>query len=96
MAKEVDIPGDEVKSLGSLLGQVLDHIDDSHNIAFDEQTVGQPMVAAARNFDRRWSDGRKNLTRQCKQLKEACDAIMKAFEDTDKQSTDTLKGDGGQ
>ncbi|MFI9048251.1 hypothetical protein [Streptomyces sp. NPDC053427] len=96
MAKEIEIPGDDVKSLGNLLGQVLDRIDRKDPLALDERAVGEPMVDAANEFDDRWNDGRKNLRRQCEQLKQACDQIMKAFEDADKETADTLKGDGQQ
>jgi hypothetical protein len=92
VAKEVDIPGTDVENLGNLLGQVIDAITKKHYIPFEEQSVGRPMVAAGQNFDGKWSDGRKNLQRQCQHLKEACDQIVKAFTDVDNQAADQLKG----
>ncbi|MEU5976850.1 hypothetical protein [Streptomyces sp. NPDC047315] len=93
---EIDMPGTEVQSMGELLGRVMDLIE-TRSAGFDAVAVGPPLAAAGSNFDDRWNDGRFQLKRECKTLKDGCEAIVKAFADADKEMASALKegGNGG-
>lgn len=50
---------------------------------------------AGDNFDRKWNDGRTQLKRNSKDLRDACEAIVKAFADADNQQASALDGNDG-
>ncbi|MGV9311639.1 hypothetical protein ACWDR0_05535 [Streptomyces sp. NPDC003691] len=91
---EIDVPGTEVEQMGQLLGRVMELVD-TRSAGFDAVAVGPPLAAAGARFDEAWDDGRFQLKRECKGLKEGCEAIVKGFADADKEMAASLKGDGG-
>ncbi|MFE3093031.1 hypothetical protein ACFXG1_04310 [Streptomyces sp. NPDC059248] len=91
---EIDMPGAEVERMAQLIGRVMELVD-TRSAGFDAVAVGPPLAAAGRDFDDAWSDGRFQLKRECKGLKEGCEAIVKGFADADREMAATLKGDGG-
>ncbi|MFF4252696.1 hypothetical protein [Streptomyces sp. NPDC001663] len=91
---EINMPGDEVERLGTLLRQVMDLIE-TRSSGFDADAVGRPLVDAGSNFDKKWNDGRTQLKRNSKDLREACEAIVKAFADADNQQASALDGNDG-
>ncbi|MEU9605580.1 hypothetical protein [Streptomyces sp. NPDC048057] len=90
---EIDMPGAEVESMGALLARVMELIE-TRASGFDAVAVGPPLAAAGREFDERWNDGRFQLKRECKALREGCEAIVKGFADADKEMASALKDDG--
>ncbi|KAK1177403.1 hypothetical protein B7755_004060 [Streptomyces sp. NBS 14/10] len=90
---EINVPGDEVERLGALLRRVTELID-TKTSGFDAADVGPPLAGSGANFDDEWKDGRFQVKRNTKDLKDACEAIIKAFADADNQQADALKGDG--
>ena len=92
MASDVYIPGDELTELSSLLGGVLNLIDTDRGAVATPEVVGWPMTRAAANFDDKWGDGRYQLRKESKALKEAADQILQAFGDADNQAADSLSG----
>ncbi|MFF3786198.1 hypothetical protein [Streptomyces sp. NPDC001933] len=92
---EIEMPGDEVQRLGELLGRVMDLID-TRPSGYDPEDVGPPLVRPGTNFDEQWKDGRVQVKRNSKDLKDACEAIVKAFADFDTKMGSSLKEDGGQ
>ncbi|MFJ1882428.1 MULTISPECIES: hypothetical protein [unclassified Streptomyces] len=92
---EIEMPGDEVQRLGELLGRVMDLID-TRPSGYDPEDVGPPLVRPGTNFDDAWKDGRVQLKRNSKDLKDACAAIVKAFEEFDTKMGSSLKEGGGK
>ncbi|MFG3296860.1 hypothetical protein ACGF3G_49840 [Streptomyces sp. NPDC048179] len=92
---EIEMPGDEVERLGQLLGRVMDLIE-TKPTGFNASDVGRPLVDAGSNFDKKWDDGRTQLKRNSKDLKDACEAIVKAFKDADDQQAAALDPDKKQ
>ncbi|MEV4426213.1 hypothetical protein ACN9M0_31210 [Streptomyces sp. R-07] len=90
---EIDMPGDEVERLGALLRRVVELIDTKPS-GFTAEDVGPPLARSGGNFDDEWNDGRTQVKRNTKDLTNACEAIVKAFDDFDRQMGDSLKGDG--
>ncbi|MFJ8111287.1 hypothetical protein [Streptomyces sp. NPDC096132] len=91
---EIDMPGDEVERLGALLRRVMDIID-TRPSGFDAAAVGPPLARSGGNFDKKWGDGRTQVKRNSKDLRDACEAIVKAFADADTQLAESLDGDDG-
>ncbi|MER5176958.1 hypothetical protein ABT009_01015 [Streptomyces sp. NPDC002896] len=91
---EIEMPGDEVERLGTLLRRVMELID-TKPAGFNAADVGPPLVRSGSNFDKKWNDGRTQVKRNSKDLKDACEAIVKAFADADNQQAQALKGDDG-
>ncbi|MFJ9627223.1 hypothetical protein ACIRU8_05900 [Streptomyces sp. NPDC101175] len=91
---EIDMPGDEVERLGQLLGRVMDLIE-TRSTGFNANDVGAPLVDAGSNFDKKWGDGRFQLKRNSKDLKDACEAIVKAFADADEKMGSQLTNTDG-
>ncbi|MEU2653741.1 hypothetical protein ABZ615_00285 [Streptomyces sp. NPDC007325] len=90
---EIEMPGDEVERLGGLLRRVVELID-TKPTGFTAEDVGPPLARSGGNFDEEWNDGRVQVKRNTKDLTDACEAIVKAFDDFDRQMGDSLKGDG--
>ncbi|MFD8013578.1 hypothetical protein [Streptomyces sp. NPDC058955] len=90
---EIEMPGDEVERLGGLLRRVVELID-TRPSGFTAEDVGPPLVRPGSNFDEQWNDGRTQVKRNTKDLQDACEAIVKAFDDFDRQMGESLKGDG--
>ncbi|MGW1024041.1 hypothetical protein ACWD4J_10015 [Streptomyces sp. NPDC002577] len=89
---EIEMPGDEVERLGTLLGRVVQLVE-TKPTGFNANDVGAPMVRSGSHFDDKWKDGRTQLKRNSKDLKDACEAIVKAFADADTQMGQSLDGD---
>ncbi|MEU9317363.1 hypothetical protein [Streptomyces sp. NPDC048295] len=92
---EIEMPGDEVQRLGELLGRVVDLID-TRPSGYNPADVGPPLVRPGTNFDDAWKDGRVQVKRNSKDLKEGCDAIVKAFAEFDTKMGSALKKGGSQ
>ncbi|MFJ2770615.1 hypothetical protein [Streptomyces sp. NPDC087300] len=91
---EIEMPGDEVERLGALLRQVMDLID-TKPTGFSAADVGPPLESSGTNFDDEWKDGRVQVKRNSKELRDACESIVKAFADFDDQMGASLKEGGG-
>lgn len=89
------MPGDEVQRLGELLGRVMNLID-TRPSGYNPEDVGPPLVRPGTNFDEQWRDGRVQVKRNSKDLKDACESIVKAFDDFDTKMGSSLKKGGGQ
>ncbi|MEU6196710.1 hypothetical protein [Streptomyces sp. NPDC047061] len=92
---EIDMPGDEVERLGTLLRRVTELIE-TRSTGFDADAVGRPLVDAGSHFDKKWGDGRTQLKRNSKDLQDACEAIVKAFADADEQMGSQLQNTDGK
>ncbi|MFE6495945.1 hypothetical protein [Streptomyces sp. NPDC057748] len=92
---EIEMPGDEVQRLGELLGRVMDLID-TRPSGYAPEDVGPPLVRPGTDFDEQWKDGRVQVKRNSKDLKDACEAIVKAFDEFDTKMGSSLKESGGQ
>ncbi|MEL5955760.1 hypothetical protein AADR41_13485 [Streptomyces sp. CLV115] len=90
---EIEMPGDEVQRLGELLGRVVDLID-TRPSGYDPEDVGPPLVRPGTNFDDAWKDGRVQVKRNSKDLKDGCAAIVKAFAEFDTEMGSSLKENG--
>ncbi|MFJ6655858.1 hypothetical protein ACIQNG_05755 [Streptomyces sp. NPDC091377] len=91
---EIFVPGDEVARVGVLLGRVMDLVD-TQNSGFDARAVGAPLVDAGMEFDRAWDDGRVQLKKNCRNLKDGCEAVVKSFADLDAEMGAALTDAGG-
>ncbi|MET9921959.1 hypothetical protein ABZZ04_33550 [Streptomyces sp. NPDC006435] len=91
---EIEMPGDEVQRLGELLGRVVELID-TRPSGYNPADVGPPLVRPGTDFDEAWKDGRVQVKRNSKDLKDGCDAIVKAFAEFDTGMGSSLK-EGGQ
>ncbi|MEU6357820.1 hypothetical protein ABZ896_52480 [Streptomyces sp. NPDC047072] len=89
---QINMPGEEVERLGVLLRRVIELIDTQAS-GFSPADVGLPLVRSGGEFDDRWNDGRFQLKRDSKDLKDACEAIVKAFADADQEMGRSLRGD---
>ncbi|MFJ2022323.1 hypothetical protein ACIODW_00740 [Streptomyces sp. NPDC087897] len=87
---EIEMPGDEVQRLGELLGRVVELID-TRPSGYNPADVGPPLVRPGSDFDDAWKDGRVQVKRNSKDLKDGCDAIVKAFAEFDAQMGSSLK-----
>lgn len=90
MASDIFIPGDALQQASDAMGRVLDHIIKTRGEADLGQVVGRPLRDAAENFEGRWSDGREQLRRECKKIREAIQKIEEGFMDTDNQAADSI------
>ncbi|WP_055526242.1 hypothetical protein [Streptomyces graminilatus] len=86
----IEIPGTELEEVRRTLGFVMDNIDiDSADIDFD-RALGRPLVDAARNFENRWSDGRIQIQRQAKVIRDGADDMVQQFTRTDNDAAANL------
>ncbi|UIX31052.1 hypothetical protein [Streptomyces sp. GQFP] len=92
---EIDMPGDEVARVRDLLGRVMELVETKAS-GFNAADVGPPLERSGDNFDKKWNDGRFQLKRNGKVLRDACEAIVKAFEDADRDMGQQLKEGNGQ
>ncbi|GGL11997.1 hypothetical protein Sme01_68480 [Sphaerisporangium melleum] len=91
MAK-IHIPGDELEAVSRSLGFVLDNIDTGTTGIDLDRAVGSGLVDEARNFERRWKDGRFQLRRQAEAIKKAVDQIVEKTKETDDEAVAHLEG----
>ncbi|MEU4172817.1 hypothetical protein AB0F46_38785 [Streptomyces sp. NPDC026665] len=91
MATDINIPGDELREAQNMLGFVHDLIDiDRHTFDFDAAFGRDLSRGAARHFEKKWDDGKKQLKRQVKGVREAIGSILDSFEQTDRDAVANL------
>ncbi|OJF13490.1 hypothetical protein [Couchioplanes caeruleus] len=95
MAADVNIPGDELKEAQDMLAFVHDFIDIGHH-TFDFDAAFGPELSrgSAQNFENKWEDGKHQLQRQVKELRDAIGSILDSFDKTDQDAAKSL--DAGQ
>ena len=90
---DIKIPGDDIESARDNMRQVLALFDSSNtaqaNIA---AAVGNDklVTGAAKDFDKRWKDGRKQLKDEGQSIIDALSKVIDTFTDTDNQIGDQL------
>lgn len=95
MASDVDIPGAVLEDAADNLRLALQHIDVSGGATFADfqnlgRVVGEPLHGSAAGFETRWTDGRKQLHRECEKIIDAIGKIVDAFQKTDDQAASGL------
>ncbi|TQJ47349.1 hypothetical protein OHU34_36550 [Streptomyces sp. NBC_00080] len=87
---DIFIPGTELDEVRRSLGTVMDNID-TGNAGIDfERALGSPLVDAARNFENRWVDGRTQVRREAKGIRDAAEDINDQFTQTDNDAAANL------
>jgi hypothetical protein len=98
---EIEIPGDELEHLVSLLPKIKDVLgaaDSADNVMkglFTGDSAGlgdQHLVAAIAHFHGRWSDGHYQVGKEVKSLKDAAQNVLDLFKQTDQNLTDSAHG----
>ncbi|WP_326550666.1 hypothetical protein [Micromonospora sp. NBC_01813] len=92
---QITVPGDELEEASQALARMLTFVEsgrDSDRFGGDiTEMFGPGRVAdAARGFDRRWDDGRFQLTRQTKDIRDSIDQILEGFARVDQDSASAL------
>ncbi|MFF3752467.1 hypothetical protein ACFYYH_18735 [Streptomyces sp. NPDC002018] len=88
---DIFVPGDELDDARQALGFVQDHIDIGHHtFDFDKAFGPELSRGSAQNFENKWDDGKKQLIKQVKGIKEAMDQIMDSFTKTDQDAASNL------
>ncbi|MGW5498742.1 hypothetical protein [Streptomyces olivaceoviridis] len=85
---DISIPGDDIESARDNMRQVMDLFDSSATSAAGLSAAlgGDRLVlGAARDFDKRWSDGRTQLRNEGKSIIDALTKVLDTFTDTDNQ-----------
>lgn len=90
MASDIVVPGEDLERASEGIGRMLQHIDTTRGPADLRSVVGDPVSDAADHFESRWSDGRAQLHREGKEIREAIQKVIDAFVDTDNQAGDSL------
>ena len=95
MAEDVNIPGDELKQAQEMLTFVHDFIDIGHHTFDFDAAFGRGRLrGSAQHFEDKWEDGRFQLKRQIKGIRDAVGSILDSFEKTDQDAVQNL--DDGQ
>ncbi|MFD0310048.1 hypothetical protein [Streptomyces sp. NPDC127119] len=87
---DIFIPGTELDEVRRSLGIVMDNIDIGNAGIDFERALGYPLVDAARNFEDRWSDGRTQVRREAKGIRDAAENINDQFTRTDNDAAANL------
>ena len=96
MASEVNIPGNELKEAQAMLGFVSDNIDvDRNKFNFDAAFGAELSRGSAGNFEKKWSDGKIQLKKEVKGIRDAIGNILDSFEKTDEDAASNLDDGGG-
>ncbi|MEU1513333.1 hypothetical protein ABZ490_14445 [Streptomyces sp. NPDC005811] len=86
----ISIPKTALDEVSASLSFVIDHIDIGEvHIDFD-RALGYPLVDAARTFENRWSDGRFQIQREAKGIRDAVAKIVEQFTETDNNAAANL------
>ncbi|KAB1139424.1 hypothetical protein F7R91_40000 [Streptomyces luteolifulvus] len=96
MASDVNIPGEELQAAQDMLGFVHDFIDIGRDTFDFEAAFGRELGRGrAQDFEDKWEDGKQQLRRQVKGVRDAIGSILDAFEKTDQDAVANLQGGGG-
>ncbi|WP_101948713.1 hypothetical protein [Mycobacterium sp. 3519A] len=96
MASEVNIPGNELKEAQDMLGFVSDNIDiDRNTFDFDGAFGRELSRGSAGNFEKKWNDGKTQLKKEVKGIRDAIGNILDSFEKTDADAASNLDDGGG-
>lgn len=87
---DIFVPGDALDEVSRSLALVLDNIDTTAGGVDLNAVLGYPLIDAANNFEGRWADGRTQLKRQCKEIRDAVDQIRTVMQDTDDKAAASL------
>lgn len=87
MAQDIVIPGDELREAQNMLGFVHDYIDIGHHTFDFDAAFGRELSkGSAQNFENKWEDGKNQLKKQIKGVKDAIGSILDSFEKTDQDA----------
>jgi hypothetical protein len=90
---DINIPGDDIESARDNMQQVLSLFDNPVTALgnIDEALGNDGLVTgAAKDFDKRWSDGRTQLKDEGKSIIDALTKVIDTFTDTDNQTAGQL------
>lgn len=92
---DIFVPGDELDQARAGLAFVEDNIDIGHHtFDFDKAFGPELSRGSAQNFENKWNDGKNQLKKQVKGIREAMDSISDAFNKTDSDAVSNLSGGG--
>ncbi|KIF66643.1 hypothetical protein HY68_32365 [Streptomyces sp. AcH 505] len=92
---DIFVPGDELDQARAGLAFVEDNIDIGHHtFDFDKAFGPELSRGSAQNFENKWNDGKNQLKKQVKGIREAMDSISDAFTKTDNDAVSNLSGGG--
>lgn len=91
MAQDIYIPGDELREAQRMLDFVHDFIDIGHR-TFDFDAAFGPELShgSAQHFENKWEDGKKQLQRQVKGIRDAIGNILDSIDKTDQDAVKNL------
>ncbi|WP_422772899.1 hypothetical protein ACN28C_07995 [Plantactinospora sp. WMMC1484] len=93
----IDVPGAELERVHDLLQRTKELMDSSsiRSMGPVVDTLGQrELEAAAREFEKRWGDGRYVVAKDLEGVRDAAKAVADAFRETDDQTAASLGSDG--
>ncbi|MEU8256627.1 hypothetical protein AB0C06_20460 [Micromonospora inaquosa] len=93
----IDVPGAELERVHDLLQRTKELMDGSsvRSMGPVVDTLGQhELEAAAREFEKRWGDGRYVVAKDLEGVRDAAKAVADAFRETDDQTVAALESDG--
>ncbi|WP_159617337.1 hypothetical protein [Arthrobacter zhaoguopingii] len=91
----ITVPLEELEEAARDLDNVLSLLENGTRQLDLEQMLGNApdVMGAARTFDRRWSDGRKQLIGEGQKIRDKIREATKAFVDTDNHLAEALDQD---
>ena len=100
---DIEIPGDELEQLVSLLPKIKDVLgaaDSADSImkglfTLNDDAVGvgdRNLGASIAHFHSRWSDGHYQVGKEIKSLTDAAQNVLDLFQQTDQDLTDSIHG----
>ncbi|MBY8874510.1 hypothetical protein K7640_22030 [Micromonospora sp. PLK6-60] len=93
----IDVPGAELIRVHDLLQRTRELMDSSpiRSMGPVVDTLGQrELESAAREFEKRWGDGRYVVAKDLEGVRDAAKAVADAFRETDDQTAAALESDG--
>ncbi|MGW3786521.1 hypothetical protein ACWD5Z_18205 [Micromonospora chokoriensis] len=93
----IDVPGTELMRVHDLLQRTRELMDSSpiRSMGPVVDTLGQrELEGAAREFEKRWGDGRYVVAKDLEGVRDAAKAVADAFRETDDQTAASLEADG--
>ncbi|WP_033341142.1 hypothetical protein [Catenuloplanes japonicus] len=89
---EIVVPGAALEDASTALSEMLTFVDSDRIPGDIEAAFGSDVVGdAARDFDRRWGDGRFQLKRQGEDIRESIEQIRTAFQQIDEDAVASLE-----
>jgi len=94
----IDVPGGELERVHDLLRRTKELMDSAsiRSMGAVVDTLGQrELEGAAREFEKRWGDGRYVLAKDLDGVRDAAKAVADAFWETDEQTVAALENPAG-